>query len=301
MEIRELESFLQIVKYGSFSKAAEKLGYTQAAVTIQIRQLEKELGVHLFDRIGKRTMLTYEGKLFFSRAGNALQNLKDAKAELEQKGELRGRLTVGVIESVCTVLMPEVLQRFHAAYPKVSLNVTPDTPEVLLQKLVDNEIDLLYLLDRRVYDSRIRKVLEEPEDVLFVAASDSVFARRSHYTLADITKEPFILTEPGASYRFILDQYLAAQGLFIQPFLETGNTELILRLLKNGSGISFLPYYTVQEGLRRGELMQLSVDALPVHVWRQLLHHKDKWVTREMTAFIRTVSDTVSDRLQGAS
>lgn len=299
MEIRELESFLHIAKYGNFSKAAEKLGYTQSAVTVQIRNLEAELGVRLFDRIGKKTMLTHEGRVFYQRADDILRRLADAKTELSQNSVLRGRLSVGVVDSICTVLMPEILRRFHDAYPEVALSIVSGRPEMLLDQLFLNELDLVYLLDKRLFDTRLLKAMEEPEDILFVAAADSVYAKRERFTLPELAELPFILTESGASYRYLLDSYLASQELSLHPFLEASNTDLLLELLKSGYGISYLPAYTVKSALSEGKLCVLPVDMPHMRLWRQLVYHKDKWVNREMAAFFSVMASMEAERKKG--
>ena len=102
-----------------------------------------------------------------------------------------------------------------------------------------------------------------------------------------VIDQPFILTERNASYRFILDQYLAAQGKEIHPFLEIGNTEFIISLLRKNLGVSFLPEFTIHQDIINGELAVLDVRDFYMRTWRQIVYHKDKWVTREMDAFLR--------------
>ena len=150
-----------------------------------------------------------------------------------------------------------------------------------------NAIDIVYFLDKRMYDSKWIKVLEEPEDIVFVTASGHPFVGRDSLDLDLVIDQPFILTERNASYRFILDQYLAAQGKEIHPFLEIGNTEFIISLLRKNLGVSFLPEFTIHQDIINGDLAVLDVRDFYMRTWRQILYHKDKWVTREMDAFLR--------------
>lgn len=106
MELREINAFLQVAQFKSFSKAARHLGYSQAAITIQIKQLEQELDVHLFDRIGKQISLTRDGELFFKHANTIMQELAQARETLSRDRKLHGTLRIGTIESICTVLLP---------------------------------------------------------------------------------------------------------------------------------------------------------------------------------------------------
>lgn len=270
MELREIITFLEVARQNSFSKAAGQLGYSQAAVTIQIRQLEKELNVRLFDRIGKQTTMTYQGKVFYEYAAEIVRGLELAKQAMTKAGNLNGELSIGTVESVCASIFPDLLQKFHCLHPQVKIRIMIDTPEKLLDKMDRNELDLVYLLDRQIYDTAWRKALEEEETVSFIVG------------------EPFLLTEKDVSYRLMLDQFLAAQGKEIVPFLEIGNTDSIIRqLVNNKEGATFLPEFTVRSEIEKGKLRRVSVKDFHMQVWRQILYHKDKWMTREMEEFIQ--------------
>ena len=138
-----------------------------------------------------------------------------------------------------------------------------------------------------IWDIRLPRILA----VVLLGGALSVSGFLLQTFFANPIASPFILTEKDASYRFVLDQYLASRHLKIEPFLEIGNTEFIIRLLLSGSGFSFLPEFSVRPFLNSGELAVLPVNGFHMRIWRQLLYHKDKWVTREMSAFIRLASD----------
>ena len=118
------------------------------------------------------------------------------------------------------------------------------------------------------------------------------FVKKSSLKLSELLSEPFLLTEKNASYRFVLDRYLAALGCSIEPFLEIGNTEFIIRLLKENHGLSFLPRFAVENELTAGTLSILPVEDFHMKIFRQLFYHRDKWVTREMEAFISLAKET---------
>lgn len=291
MELRTIITFLEVARQKSFSRAAGQLGYSQAAVTIQIKQLEQELNVHLFDRIGKQTTLTYQGKVFYEYAAEIVHHLERAKQAMVMSGKLTGELCIGTVESICASIFPELLQRLHSLHPQMKIRIMIDTPENLLKKMEQNALDLVYLLDKRMYDSKWVKVLEKPEPVSFITAADDPLACRKPLKLEEVIGAPFILTEKNVSYRLILDQFLAAQGKEIVPFLEIGNTDSIIRQLLNKEGVSFLPEFTVRTELRRKRLAALEVADFQMQIWLQIIYHKDKWVTREMAEFIRLAQE----------
>lgn len=292
MEFRELSTFLQVAKLQSFSKAAKVLGYSQAAVTIQIKQLEQELGVHLFDRIGKQTSLTHQGSVFYDHAASIMRDIAQAKDAVSHPQKLNGHLCIGTIESICASLFPSLLTEYHKLHPEVNISIRTDSPDQLLEQINGNQLDLVYFMDKRVYDVKWEKVLEEPEEIVFAATADHPLAQGSEpLSLDDVLSYPMVVTEKNASYRLILEQYLAAMGKSLQPYLEIGNTDFILQFLKQNTGITFLPRFTVEKAVSEGYLRILSVKKFSIRTWRQILYHKDKWVTREMAEFIRLAQE----------
>lgn len=288
MEFREISTFLQVAQYQSFSKAARHLGYSQAAVTIQIKQLEQELGVHLFDRIGKQISMTHQGQVFYQYAVSIRNDLERAKNAVSDPSTLSGKLCLGTIESICASIFPDLLAEYHRLHPEVTISIVTDSPGVLLDRMNENTIDIVYLLDRRIYDNRWCKTLEEPEENIFVASPDHELALvKRELELDEVLRFPFFLTEKDASYRHMLEQYLASINRSVKPFLEIGNTEFIIHMLLKNTGISFLPKFTVQRELQQKQLTALNVRGFQMQTWRQIFYHKDKWVTREMQEFLR--------------
>lgn len=288
MEFREISTFLQVAQYQSFSKAARHLGYSQAAVTIQIKQLEQELGVHLFDRIGKQISLTHQGQVFYQYAVSIRNDLEQAKNAVADPSTLSGKLCLGTIESICASIFPDLLAEYHRLHPEVTISIVTDSPGVLLDRMNENTIDIVYLLDRRIYDNRWCKTLEKPEENIFVASPDHELALvKRELELDEVLRFPFFLTEKDASYRHMLEQYLASINRSVKPFLEIGSTEFIIHMLLKNTGISFLPKFTVQRELQQKQLTGLNVRGFQMQTWRQIFYHKNKWVTREMQEFLR--------------
>ena len=286
MEIRQLNSFIKIVELQSFSRAAEALGYTQAAVTIQIRQLEQEFNTRFFDRVGRRVELTPPGKEFLVYAQEILRKINDVHAALGNPQLQEHRLRIGTLESLLTFKLPAIIKYFYDHHREVSLEIKTGSPRELTEMLEHNQIDIAYFLDRRVYDQNWKKSLEKPEPVVFVAAPDAEIVKKHCLKLADLIHQPFFLTERDSNYRYALEQSLAAQSMSIRPFFETGDTEVIIHLIKENRALSFLPYFAVADSIAKGELVQLRISDFEMNMYRQVFYHKDKWVTEEMKQFI---------------
>ena len=287
MEFRQLQTFVTITYAESFSRAAELLGYSQSAVTVQIRLLEEELQVRLFDRMGKKTVLTAQGRQLLEYANRIIQEVNQAKSAIVQDTELSEPLHVGTLESLCFSKLPPLLGYFRSNYPKVPVKVTTATPKELIAMMEKNQLDLIYFLDRPRYNNNWNKELEVREPIVFVTSPESPLASRKGLRLVEILDEPFFLTEKNENYRRELDQYLESRDRVITPFLEASNTEFIIQMIRRNRGVSFLPYFAVQESVRAGQLAVLDVTDFGVAMYRQIFYHKNKWKTREMGEFIR--------------
>ena len=287
MEFRQLQTFVTITHAESFSRAAELLGYSQSAVTVQIRLLEEELQVRLFDRMGKKTVLTAQGRQLLEYANRIIQEVNQAKSAIVQDTELSEPLHVGTLESLCFSKLPPLLGYFRSNYPKVPVKVTTATPKEMIAMMEKNQLDLIYFLDRPRYNNNWNKELEVREPIVFVTSPESPLASRKGLRLVEILDEPFFLTEKNENYRRELDQYLESRDRVITPFLEASNTEFIIQMIRRNRGVSFLPYFAVQESVRAGQLAVLDVTDFGVAMYRQIFYHKNKWKTREMGEFIR--------------
>lgn len=287
MEIRQLNTFLKVVQLQSFSKAALELGYSQSAVTIQIQLLEQELETRLFDRMGKKVTLTPPGKQFLVYATNILKQVNEAHAALGQSEALEHTLHIGTIESLCFFKFPTILQYFYKNHPHISIKITTASPTELIEMMEHNLVDIIYILDRPLYNNNWIKVLERQEYIVFVSSLKSPLAKQPTLKLEDLLAERFFLTEKEDNYRYGLEQHLASRNLSLTPFLEVGHTEFIMNMVKHNLGLSFLPHFAVSESVLRHELSILNVTDFQMSMSRQIFYHKDKWLTEEMKEFIR--------------
>lgn len=290
MELRNIRTFLAVAEQCSFSKAADILGYSQSTVTTQIQQLEQEFDTLLFDRINKTVRLTASGTEFLEYAQRILRTAEDAKTAMRRLPDESGELRIAMAESLCSSFFPEILELYHKKYPKVELCIVTGGTDDMFYMLRHNEADMVYTLDSRIYSSDLVTALEKQEDVYFVASPSYPCVYRK-FTLEELASLDFILTERDMSYRKRLDELMASRSLKIEPFLELGNVDMIIGLVERGNGISFLPAYALKQSLERGSLVRLNVAEKPIGVWRQLLYHKNKWVTPQMQSMIDLIKD----------
>lgn len=290
MDFRALNTFIQIAEVGSFTRAAEKLGYAQPTVSLQIKQLESELGVQLFDRIGHTVSLTEGGReaLFYAQriCHMSQEMVQGANKQYEPGGVVR----LAMADSLCTPLIIKEFVRFRALYPKVSLKVTTAGTDELFRLLDHNEVDLVCTLDNHIYNTTYIISNEEKIGVHFVSSASNPLCEQGTVDIHDLMTQPFLLTEKGMSYRRLLDEYLARHSMEIQPVLEIGSADSICKLVEENMGISFLPDYVTEASVKAGRLVRLPVKDMDVELWKQLLYHRDKWVSLQMDALIRHLS-----------
>jgi len=291
MELRNINTFTKVAELESFSKAAEHLGYSQSTVTIQIKQLETELNTKLFDRMGHKIMLTDPGRSLLAHAKDLLLLEQKVKGIVQDTGSVKGILRLGLIESICTSLLPEILPRYHELYPGVEIQVKTDVNENLIEMLKTNDVDLAFLIDKKICTPDTVTAYEFSQDILFVASKDFPLPHSGVLTLEEIASMPFILTEKGISYRLSLDDLLATHDLSLTPFLEIGDTSTIRDLIKKNMGVSILPEFAVNRRLKKGDIVNLRVEHWDVTLYTQLIYNKHKWMTPAMQKFIDLVAD----------
>lgn len=296
MEIRQLVTFMKIAEENSFSKAAKQLGYSQSAVTVQIRLLEQELGTKLFERIGSCSRMTEKGRQLCPYAARILAEAEDAKRELSASEPLSSALRIGAVESLCMTKLPPILQYFRKYLPQVSLRVVTADSAALLTEMEQNRLDLIYLLDEALYSNKWEKPLNEPEQLVFVS-SPAFASSHTQFRLEDLVQEPFLLTEKDSDCRRALDRLLALVKLDLEPVMELHDRKLILRMLKECHSISFLPYFVVQEEVEAGSLSVLDIPDLQTVLYRQIFYHKEKYLTRAMKTFIQLAGGTLPEQV----
>ena len=286
MDLRSLNTFIQVAESGSFTRAAEKLGYSQPTISVQIKQLEQELGTRLFDRIGHTVRLTDGGRQALVHAQKICHMCQEMALETSLQKEPQGTIRVAMADSLCPRLVNSGFDRFKAAHPYISLKVMTAGTDDLFNLLDHNEADIVCTLDSHIYDTSYVIASEEKVGVHFVAAASSPLAARPILTVEELLDQPFMLTERGMSYRRLMDEMLARNSLEIHPVLEMSHADLICQLVEKGMGLSFLPDYVTQEAVDRGRVVRLRVPGFEPELWKQLLYHRDKWVSRQMQAVL---------------
>ena len=289
MELRNLITFTHVAELGSFTKAAEQLGYSQSTISFQIKQLEEELDCLLFERINHTISLTERGRELVSYAHQVRALTDEFKENLNKEVELSGHIHIVTPDSVCDDMITTNYIDFHNKFPNISIKFTTADTLVMFDMLDHNEADIIITLDTHSYNKDYVIAKEEQLSMHFVASSNSKFAGKKNLKIKDIINEPFILTEYGQGYRRVLDKELAKRSLEITPILEIGRTDMITSLVAKGDMISFLPDFVTKEYIDSGELCYLDIKDMNMEIWKQLIYHKNKWMSKTLRTLINYI------------
>ncbi|MDO4849843.1 MAG: LysR family transcriptional regulator [Coriobacteriia bacterium] len=289
MELRCIRTFSRIAEVGSFTRVASELGYTQSAVTMQVKQLERELGCDLFERVGRNIRLTPEGERLVPVAHTMLQAADEAARIAREPGEVVGSLRIGALDSLLMSVLPGVLSDLSRTYPKVCVSTHQGLLDEEFAMLRRNDIDILLFLDERVNYPEWVKVMEKPGAAGFYAAAGNPMAAEKDVPLERALAAPLYLTERSVAYRKALEQAVCARGLALEPRVECGNTSLLIQLAQSTEGLTFLPAMATSAAVAAGNLAPVDVRLEPVDIWYQMVHHKNKAVTPQMRLFMTLV------------
>ena len=291
MELRNLITFIYVAELGSFTRAAEQLGYSQSTVSFQIKQLEEELGCLLFERINHTITLTERGHDLVSYAHQVRALTDTYKESLTKEEECRGNIHIVTPDSVCEEMLYSHYIDFHSKYPNISIKFTTADTQIMFDMLDHNEADAIITLDSHSYRKDYIIAKETQLSMHFVANVSSKFRGKQGLRMKDIVGEPFILTEPGQGYRRVFDKELAKKSLEITPILEIGRTDIITHILARGDMISYLPDFVTKELVDAGKLCYLDVVDMSIDIWKQLIYHKNKWMSKSLKAFINYIKE----------
>jgi DNA-binding transcriptional LysR family regulator len=284
VEHRQLRIFRVLARTLSFTRAAAELGYVQSNVTAQVQALERELGVRLFDRLGRRVVLTDAGRVLLRYAEKILDLSEEAREAVTGGGEPAGTLMVGAAPSLSAYRLPRLLRSFGARFPRVRLSFRPTPHAELGSRVAHGSLDVAFLM---------AEVLSE-EPLVVLAPPDHPLAGSARVAPADLEGEQILLTEPGCNYRLMFESELEEAGTTPSAALEFDGVEAVKQCVAAGMGFAMLPAVTVEAELERGEVAALRwagrEHAIPV----QMIRHKDKWVSPALAAFLEISRETIS-------
>ncbi|HEU4478488.1 MAG TPA: LysR family transcriptional regulator [Pyrinomonadaceae bacterium] len=266
MEIRQLRAFVAIAEAGTFTAGARRVHVTQAAISMQIRQLENELGARLFVRAPRRVVLTEAGEHLLHRARHILREHDAAQDEIaELAGAERGRLRIGSASAtVLTDPLPKILKELRQQHPRAEVSVTSGTSEFLVGQILGGELDLAFVSlpveARGIQTERLNE-----DQLVAIASSRHRLAKQravSAYTLAG---EKLILGERGGNTRRLIDQFFAQAGVALSVSMELSRQQAIKRMVEEDMGVGIVPLQSVIEDVKKGRLVRWWIEGAQIN------------------------------------
>ncbi|HDX9589125.1 TPA: LysR family transcriptional regulator [Bacillus pseudomycoides] len=287
MELRHLKTFIIVAESGGFTRAGERLGYTQSTITNHIQSLEAAIGSPLFDRLGKKVVLTEVGKHMLSYAQKILALSNEALESSQMNGESSGTIRIGANESLMIYRLPVILYEFKKKYPQVHIILQPSESQELHNELKSGKFDFaLFTNPEKLGVDIVTRPLVR-ETIVLVAPPGHPLTKQKVVTPADLEGEMLLLTEPG-SYRDLLEKWLKEEGISCSR-IHFWSIEAIKQTVMCGLGLSYLPLITVKEEIERGKLIALPWMHSEDFVTTELAYHKNKWLTPAMKKLIEMI------------
>lgn len=291
MEVRNIQTFLKIVDLGSFTAAGNALNYVQSTVTMQIQQLERELGAPLFDRIGKHVFLTEVGKSFLPYA-NQIWNLTQQASTLgKNPSQAEGVVRVGALESLLFGKVIDILPLYQAKYPNVDIQLKMGQSAELLALLKQNQLDLAYVSTDRGDDTELHCSYQKKASIVFCTTPNHPLAQRKKVSLQEILSYPLIVTELSGICYGRLKQLAYDKQLSVHHSIVVDSTTFIAEYLRKNNGLAFLPEYSVYKYFSTGKLVCVDADIPQQIYYSQIFCHKNKWISPSIAGFIDLIRD----------
>jgi DNA-binding transcriptional LysR family regulator len=280
MDIRNFKTFKKIVETGSFSRAAEQLGYAQSTVTFHVQSIESYYRRPVFNRMGGTVELTEFGRNILSQVDALLTAYEAVEGASAQGLTPQGSIRIGTPESLLLYRLYDIIRQYKQTYPQVEIVISIDLCPALRDKVIQGELDMAILLQPEYQYTQLNTALLKKEEMCFVAPPDY----KGRNFLPDAS-QMILYTEKECDYRQIFSSYLKSHNFYPTNILETGSVEAIKKYISYGLGISYLPYYSVMEDAAQNKL-RFKKHNSPVTFYSQLVYHKNKWISPALKALI---------------
>jgi len=287
MDFEQLETFLEVARLSSFSRAAEKRFRTQPAISAQIRALEEEVGTRLLDRSGGKVSITQSGKLFQKYAEETLEARKAVLTAIAETERVpRGEIIVGANEGTCLHILPEVFAEFKRQYPDVAVNIKRADYGKILESVIDNSVDF-GVVSLPVADNRLKIVLIHRDELVIIVPPDHALAGMESASVAEVAKFPLVMPKAGHT-RDALEELFNEHRVKPRYAMELDSSELLKRFVAAKVGVGFIARSHVQEDVQARVLAAIEMSDAQIRRDLALVYRRDKALSRAALAFIDT-------------
>ncbi len=284
LTLRQLKVFESVARHLSYSRAADELHLTQPAVSMQIKQLEGNISLPLFEQLGKRIYLTDAGRELYQYSRSISQQLADMEVALDElKGMERGKLNISVV-TTANYFAPHLLAKFCQRYKGVTVSLNVSNRETVLKQLSDNLIDLAIMgQPPEDLDIDSESFIENP--LVVIAPPDHPLCKEQNIPVNRLAKEVFLVRESGSGTRGAMERFFAAHEVKINKGMEADTTEAIKQAVQAGMGLGIMSQHTAELELETNRLKILDVQGFPIIRYWHVVNRKNKRLSGVANAF----------------
>lgn len=301
IDSRQLRTFVALAKTGGFTTAAKEVFLSQSAVSHSVKALEQDVGCRLFDRVGKRVLLTQAGETLLVHAERVLNEMTRARESLDQLNKWgQSRIRIGASTTTCQYILPAVLRKFKKAYPDCVITIEPADVSDSVDLLVGNRIDIAISLEPDQLDKMSFRPLFTDE-LMFIVSANHEWARRGHVNRDEISKQKFVLYNKGSQTFRMIESFFRRDGIGINTMIEFGSMEAIKELVKLGLGVGVMAPWVAREEIEDGSIVALPLGRRLLRrqwgilSWRQRTHNltEEKFISfcKDVTGSLVRQSD----------
>lgn len=286
MNFRKLKIFYETAVELNMTKVAKKLYISQPSISQAIHEIEQEVEVKLFDRIGKRLFLTDEGEAYLTYVRRILNLYEEGLKTINDMSKSeKGKIKIGASTTIGIYILPDIIKGFLQEYKNIEISLSVDNTVNIEKMILENKIDFAYIEGKSCTDEIIKKEIWEDE-LIFICSAAHKWSGKEYINEEDISSEKLIMRESGSGTREIVESFLENSAIDYNVFMELGNTEAIKKSVEANLGISCLSTRSVEEKVNSGDLVGLRIKDKKVKRKLSLIYHKDKFLSNNMKNFI---------------
>ena len=292
MNTKNLLTLKTILETGSFQRAADKLNYTQSTVTFQMKQLEEELSIKLFEKIGRKMELTQAGKDILPYIDTVLQGIEQINNYGKNLSDIKGSLKLAIPDSILIYTMQPFIQKFLHEAPNVQLIINSIQSGEINQSVLDGTADIGINCEKASYPDTIIHKKTGTYKVLLVAAPFVSSELLDFITPHQRKPLSLICNEPDGYYQLEMDKYLEEKDIILNPHMKVQSIEAVKRCVMNNLGIAVVPSYSVVEELKSGSLIPIKTEIDEKIYHGIYMYNKNKWISPQMELALRLLDET---------
>ena len=291
MEVRDLQVFVSVAKHLNYTRAGEEVHLSQPSVSVRIKQLETELGVKLFEQLGKKVALTEAGQLLIPHAHRILTAVEDAEHAIKDlQGLQRGSLRIGASTTPGMYIIPRTIAWFKERYPQIEVQLGIRDTREIETGVVRNEFDFGFVGGHLAGDE-IDVVPWLTDELVLIVPPSHRLARKKSLKTNDLANEKFIGRELGSATRAAVVSHFKGSDLQLQTIMEMENPESLKKAVQSGLGIAFISQFAVETELKAKTLLKLRIPKLEINRELKIVYRKDKHLSRAARTFIEMAHD----------